>query len=105
MLSCCKKEKKIININTFKKHSNDFPVNGWIFPCIGLSDNICGEPISKTIIIDKYEINMCSYCQKKLNIDKNEKDKVYKICKDLEFIYELRMKKEKDEKKVNIFIV
>ena len=105
MFDCCKKEKKIININTFKKNNKEFPVNGWIFPCIGLLNNKCGSPTSKTIIIDKYEINMCYDCQKKLNIYKNEKEKVYKKCKNIELKYELRMKKEEEEKKTNIFIV
>ena len=105
MFDCCKKEKVIININTFKKHNKEFPVNGWIFPCIGLLNNKCGSPTSKTIIIDKYEINMCSDCQKKFNIEENEKENVYKKCKNIELKYELRIKKEEEERRTNIFIV
>lgn len=105
MFDCCKKEKNIININTFKKYNKEFPINGWIFPCIGLSNKFCDIPISKTIIIDKYEINMCNDCQKKLNIEENEKENVYKKCKNIELKYELRIKKEEEERRTNIFIV
>ena len=101
MFLCCKKQDEYININIFKIPNKEFPINGWIFPCFGLSNYICRKPISKTIIINKYEINMCSECQKRMKLIKNEKKDLYKRCKIIELKYNLRLK---DEKR-NLFII
>ena len=89
MFKCCK-TYNIKNINTFRRPTKEFPMNGWIFPCMGLSTTICSLPTERTIYIKQYEINMCHSCQTIKKTIRNETGRIYKRCINIEDNYNLR---------------
>lgn len=72
----CKKKKRLININIL--NYNIFPVKGWIFNCFE-----CETPTSNSMILDKFEIYICKYCQKKKKINKSFEQECINQCNSL----------------------